>query len=526
MLVVLAAGLPARSHGAAASGQAAMRSEKKVCKTVKKHGKKHRVCTKAKPATPTPTPTPDVTTANPLSVSATLDTSRAVTQTITSGGGTLTATGADGSTYTLTLPAGALSDTTAITVTPIQSLQPLPPGATFAGGVDLAPDGLLLVKPGTLGMKLARSPAVQNQVGTSYSAGGKDFHLTPLTTDATTITFPIIHFSGRPMMDGRPAVFNYMYQHPPSSIPARYEQLMAGDVSLLRSGTITLAEYADRAVEIYRRLYNEVALKDAQAGLTDDTALALAFADWLYLARSLGIYNLEDRLATELQHLFDLVRQGTLNSIDRAGQRCSAAPRILIYDDLVGWTIDRADYVPLFRVFRQGEVFLGIPFSDSHVQHAIALCTPRGFKFEGLRYRVEVPDLVYPLSWWQFEVSGHICGNNPAEPNWTLTVHTTYNDSLFSKSAGDKTFVANRWMPAGTSAEGFPDTAGDGSINTSQSGNTKAIATLGKGPPPVIQLSVAWEGGPPGFLQSRIILQQADAQVAEDLTCPIPASSP
>jgi hypothetical protein len=455
-----------------------------------------------------------VTTANPLSVSVTLDTSHAVTQTMTSSGGSLTATGADGSSYTLTLPSGALSDTTAITVTPIQSLQPLPPGATLAGGVDLAPDGLQLIKPGTLVMKLAHSPAVQNQLGTSYSASGQDFHLTPLTTDATTITFPIIHFSGRPMLDGRPAVSNYMYQHPPSSIPARYEQLMAGDVSLLRSGTITQAEYIDRAIEVYRRLYNEVALKDAQAGLTDDAALALAFADWLYMARSLGIYGLESRLATELQNLFGLVRQGMLNSIDRAGHRCAAAPHNLVYDSLtgIGWTIDLVDHRSLLKTVRQGAIFMSIPVDDPHVLHAIGLCRPRGFTFD-IQMPAQLCGLTGGCNTLVWEWKARVCGDDPRVGQWTVK-RTVAVDGVVHDTRS-LSFALDEAMSI-SGADAVPVFVNTllGELFFTEGSATLKILT----PDPQVQLHRQLGGLYAKYLSPTD--QTATAPVVEDATCP------
>ena len=61
-----------------------------------------------------------------------------------SGGGTLQATGADGTVYSLTIPSGALLVETAITMTPIVSISggDLPSASLL--GVDLQPSGLRL----------------------------------------------------------------------------------------------------------------------------------------------------------------------------------------------------------------------------------------------------------------------------------------------------------------------------------------------------------------------------------------------
>src|SRR5688500_7314858 len=61
-------------------------------------------------------------------------------------GGTITAT-AGGKRYVLTIPAGALRDSTDVSVTPITSMENLPVGATLLAGADFAPSGLRLAVP-------------------------------------------------------------------------------------------------------------------------------------------------------------------------------------------------------------------------------------------------------------------------------------------------------------------------------------------------------------------------------------------
>src|SRR3954453_16565669 len=74
----------------------------------------------------------------------------AVSQLVTSSaGGTLNATGPDGSTYKLEIPAGALPSDTTIKMTPVASIGGLP-FTSAAGGVDLQPEGLALLKTARL----------------------------------------------------------------------------------------------------------------------------------------------------------------------------------------------------------------------------------------------------------------------------------------------------------------------------------------------------------------------------------------
>ncbi|HET9011130.1 MAG TPA: hypothetical protein VFN38_04910, partial [Gemmatimonadaceae bacterium] len=65
--------------------------------------------------------------ARPVTLTPTLDTGAAVAKVITSArGGTLSATGADGTRYRLSIPEGALLSDAVITLVPIASLKGLP----------------------------------------------------------------------------------------------------------------------------------------------------------------------------------------------------------------------------------------------------------------------------------------------------------------------------------------------------------------------------------------------------------------
>ena len=101
-------------------------------------------------ATPTPRATPPPPPPAPPSVAPRLDDANAATERIGREGGTVSATGADGATYTLAIPAGALISDEDITLTPVGAVDGLPFSGGLAGAVQLAPDGLRLFEPATL----------------------------------------------------------------------------------------------------------------------------------------------------------------------------------------------------------------------------------------------------------------------------------------------------------------------------------------------------------------------------------------
>ena len=133
--------------------------------------------------------------ANPWNVSPVVDSTRSVTQVISAAnGGTITATAADGSVFTLTFPANALLSDESITMTPVQTISGLPLSGGFAAAVQVAPEGLELMNPATLTIQPATSVPASNQMGFGYEASGQDFYLYPL--DATSgISMHILQFS-------------------------------------------------------------------------------------------------------------------------------------------------------------------------------------------------------------------------------------------------------------------------------------------------------------------------------------------
>ena len=121
------------------------------------------------------------------------DAKRAKTGTIGLGGGEVVATGADGTRYTLRVPAGALTKDEPITVTP----------ATFSGvpftggrlaGAALAPEGLQFLTPATLIIQ-GKSGFPSNTVAFSSSGKGTGVELRHATRDGKSVEVQLEHFS-------------------------------------------------------------------------------------------------------------------------------------------------------------------------------------------------------------------------------------------------------------------------------------------------------------------------------------------
>jgi hypothetical protein len=125
----------------------------------------------------------------------TLDNQAAVHDSVTVAGRVLTAT-SHGVTYTLTIPAGAVSVPTTITLTPVLGIESLHV-TQLLGAVDLQPQGLVLGKAATLRIAVLHSaPAGTALVGFGYEGDGDSLALRLPADSGSAILLPIQHFSG------------------------------------------------------------------------------------------------------------------------------------------------------------------------------------------------------------------------------------------------------------------------------------------------------------------------------------------
>lgn len=147
-LSAVAAAVPAAGAREAEATSASLSGAASKCRTVvrKVKGKRRRVrvCAKPKPKSPP---------ATRKDVSLTLERSRAASATVGATGGTISARAAGGAVLTVTVPAGALSEDTAVTVTPVAKLSGVA-NVRLLAGVELGPEGTALAKPATITLTL------------------------------------------------------------------------------------------------------------------------------------------------------------------------------------------------------------------------------------------------------------------------------------------------------------------------------------------------------------------------------------
>ncbi len=124
---------------------------------------------------------------------ATVDTKRVARGTIGPAGGTVVATGAEGTTYLLRLPAGALASPQAIRVTPVVRFATLPLSGGVAAAARLEPEGLKLAVPGTLTITTKRRwPKSVLAFAGSRALG---FEVDDVRAKGKVLVVPVAHFS-------------------------------------------------------------------------------------------------------------------------------------------------------------------------------------------------------------------------------------------------------------------------------------------------------------------------------------------
>ena len=216
---------------------------------------------------------------HPLDVQVALDTADSVTQTVTPVGGTLEATGQNGTQYTLTIPKDALLEGVDITMTPVNGMGNLPLSNKSLAAVQLAPEGLNLLQPATLVIQAATPIPVKELVSFAYLGEGKDVHLFPLDGNPAQMTFQILHFSGYGTGQGNSSDLE---KYPPGSGESSAESQGADimkDVSNHGGGFSDESEA--QLCKVLVDWYNESVIGDLETAETDSSELYAAGGQYM-----------------------------------------------------------------------------------------------------------------------------------------------------------------------------------------------------------------------------------------------------
>lgn len=258
---------------------------------------------------------------HPVTVTPKPELSHAASKQISSGtGGTLTATAADGTKYTLQVPPGALSSGQKVSLIPVSSVAGSPLGGLVAG-VEITPHGLQLTKAATLRIVPPSPVTLHRQAGFYAATGGQDFSLYPINPGAG-IVMQLNHFSTLGVANATDAQVKTALSDMPVRTQAQYQDLTANLVRKARESGQPLD--TDALAGLSAAYYRDIVKPLTNKALTDDTYAASAGTELIAWARQAAILGLENdpRVKPNYDGWQALFTKIIKNAIQQRYQRC------------------------------------------------------------------------------------------------------------------------------------------------------------------------------------------------------------
>ena len=247
--------------------------------------------------------------ANPLSVGSTLGTGETTATIEAAAGGMLATVGPDGTAYELVVPADSLLADTAITMTPLASIDGASSEFSFTGGlagVNLEPSGLRLYRGATLTIEpTSTGPEGTAPTGFAFSGDGEQFHLHPWKIVNSAIEIGLTHFSGFGIGNASEGDLATLSAAMPleTHIEFRSEQSLGDLMAQLNAGEITPEEFSDAASTTLLKDFMRYIVPVGQQALKDDAdeAEAIAAVDaCVSWGRQVEILDLMDHASPQL----------------------------------------------------------------------------------------------------------------------------------------------------------------------------------------------------------------------------------
>lgn len=279
-------------------------------------------CSPVKETPTTPTTATESINTQPVVLTVTLDDSASVSALIPQKGGSVSATLANGLVYTLAIPEGALLSDQEVTMTPIRSIDGLPFSGGLIGGVQLEPDGTILMAPATLTLIIPKGYDKRYLVGFGYHGTGTGLHLASSSGDGNSITLTIMSFSGHGAASGTDQEVSDQAGRSTGSAADDYEQQAANVINGARSrGELNDSEIK-KISELWKDYYDKVVKPNLQAGTSDDSKIDAAAGMFLNWWRQAELLGMSEDLASRITEGTALMIKGLKNAYDKAAQRC------------------------------------------------------------------------------------------------------------------------------------------------------------------------------------------------------------
>ena len=164
--------------------------------------------------------------AQPLNVTVALDEKSSVRGMVTPKGGRMKLTAADGTLFTLEIPANALKADMLVTMTAVKSLDGAPLGNEVLAAVQLEPSGLVFDDWVTLTIAPAKEIPIEKQIIFNYEGSGQDYHLAVVDPKSREIKIKLLGFSGAGVGSGDDTEWAATLQSQASEASARLLQAL------------------------------------------------------------------------------------------------------------------------------------------------------------------------------------------------------------------------------------------------------------------------------------------------------------
>jgi hypothetical protein len=246
-------------------------------------------------------------TPHPRSVTPHTDDAHAVTGVVTAGsGGTLNTTGADGTQYTLSVPAGAVLSDLTLTMTPLSSVDGLGMSGGFVGGVQMNPDGVELLKPAKLTIVPRGGAPASGLTAAVYEGNGANFGLVP-RDPGSGLSFELTHFSGGVVGSATSGDLATQQNHAPAGTADQFRQLSEhGNSAALRN--------------TFNQYYNDVIKPKLIAALDDESLAPGAIQEAVGALRQMEILGFD--VSSTNAEVFKYIVQILKNAYNRSYDRC------------------------------------------------------------------------------------------------------------------------------------------------------------------------------------------------------------
>jgi len=227
-----------------------------------------------------------------LDVKVTLDKKQTASGKVSPGGGTVSLTAADGSKFTLDVPANAVETETTITMTALKSLDGAPLDNNTPTAVQLEPSGLFFKELATLTIVPAKEIPIKEQIMFSYSSEGKDYHLAPVDPKSKEIKIKLIHFSGAGVGSGGDAAWAANLMVIAAEAQGRLEHIIGESTQeahrrmlLGDEDSAELNDLIDKAVAAIDKFEEQVLLKQMVAAELDCQHVEKAIQSLIFIGR-------------------------------------------------------------------------------------------------------------------------------------------------------------------------------------------------------------------------------------------------